>query len=137
MRRLLAVAGAMVLAGCSADSAEQVSWADSPDHQVHAIVAETNGGATTSYGYRVDLHPAGHQGERPVAAGFLYGATRSGCSYGVDLRWRDPRTLEIRYRVAERVDVPASVTVGDRRVRLVVRSGVVNDAAACGAMRRI
>jgi hypothetical protein len=129
---------ALLLAGCSglfdAASREEVAWANAPDRRTHAILLETNGGATTSFGYIVELHPAGHQGETPVNAGSLYGATRSECAYGVDLRWLDPSILELRYESAKQVSVPKSVIVGGRRIHIVTHGGRVNTAAPCGGM---
>ena len=64
-----------MLAGCSdlfvAPSHGEVAWANSPDGLTHAILSETNGGATTSYGYKIELHPAPHEGKnRFRLAGF-------------------------------------------------------------------
>jgi hypothetical protein len=115
-------------------SRDEVAWANSPDQRTHAILIETNGGATTSYGYLVELHPGGHGGEPPVQAGNLYGATRSACAYGVDLRWRSPNNLALRFDSAEQIDVPATVVVGGKRIRLTVERGTVNPNAACGGM---
>ncbi len=115
-------------------SCEEVAWANSPDGRTHAILLETNGGATTSYGYLVELHPADHQGEPPVSAGKLYGAVRSDCAYGVDLQWLDPTTLGLRFESAKQVHIPRSVVVGGRQVRIVAQAGLKNDDAPCGGM---
>ena len=127
----------LLLAGCDmlgGPSRDEVAWANSPDGRTHAILLETNGGATTSFGYEVELHPADHQGERPVSAGTLYGAVRSECAYGVDLHWLSPTTLALRFDSAEKVDVPASVFVGGRWVRVIAQAGNRNNAAPCGGM---
>lgn len=115
-------------------SRDEVAWANSPDGRTHAILSETNGGATTSYGYVVELHLSDHGGDTPVNAGTLYGAVRSECAYGVDLRWLDPSTLALRFEKAQQTNVPASVVVGGRRFRIVVQAGEVNDDATCGGM---
>lgn len=127
----------LFLAACDSlggTSRNEVAWANSPDGRTHAILLETNGGATTSFGYLVELHPAGHQGEPPVSAGNLYGAIRSDCAYGVDLHWLDPRTLALRFDRAKQVRVPSSVVVGGRQVRIVPQPRYKNDAAPCGGM---
>ncbi len=129
---------ALLLTGCGGllgePAREEVAWANSPDRRIHAILSETNGGATTSYGYVVELHPADHQGEAPVDAGSLYGAVRSECAYGVDLHWLNPSTLELRYQSAKQVTVPKSVIVDGRRIHLLAQGGRVNAAAPCGGM---
>ncbi|QNO26213.1 hypothetical protein EEB18_015715 [Sphingopyxis sp. OPL5] len=115
-------------------SRDEVAWAKSPDGRVHAILLETNGGATTSFGYLIELHPADHQGEKPVNAGSLYGAVRSDCAYGIDLHWNDANTLVLRFDSAKKMDVPASVTVAGKRIRIAVEDGMKNESAPCGGM---
>ena len=137
MRNLIACF-TFLLTGCGGllggSSRDEVAWANSPDGRTHAILSETNGGATTSFGYVVELHPSGHNGDTPVNAGTLYGAVRSECAYGVDLRWLDPSTLALRFESAKRIEVPPSVVVGDRRIQIVVQAGAVNNDAPCGGM---
>lgn len=137
MRRSVSLA-VLLLTGCDGltgePAREDVAWATAPDRRIHAILSETNGGATTSYAYVVELHAAGHRGDAPIRAGSLYGAVRSLCAYGVDLHWSDPSTLELRFESAKRVDVPPSVIVDGRRIRIVARDGQVNAAAPCGGM---
>jgi hypothetical protein len=138
MRSLVALLP-VLLRGCGSllggPSRDEVAWANSPDSRTHAILSETNGGATTSFGYVVELRPTADQGEKPVNAGNLYGAVRSECAYGVDLHWLDPSTLALRFDSAERIDVPSSVVVADgRRIRIVLQPGRVNNAAPCGGM---
>lgn len=127
----------LILASCDllgGTSRDEVAWAKSPDGRTHAILLETNGGATTSYGYLVELHPANHQGEQPVSAGTLYGAVRSDCAYGVDLHWLDRTTLALRFDSVKWVRVPSSVLVGGRKIRIIAQSGQRDDAAPCGGM---
>jgi hypothetical protein len=136
--RNLATLSAFLLAGCGSffggPSREEVAWANAPDGRTHAILLETNGGATTSFGYIVELHSAPHNGATPVYAGELYGAARSECAYGVDLHWRDPSTLVLRFASAKQVKVPSSVTVDGRKIQIVTQAGRVNNAAPCGGM---
>ncbi len=136
--RSLAVLGILLLAGCEnllgEPSREEVAWANSPDGRTHAILSETNGGATTSFGYIVELHPALHDGSVPVNAGKLYGAVRSECAYGVDLHWLHPSTLALRFASAKQVNVPAFVTVDGHQIQVVAQAGYTNNAAPCGGM---
>lgn len=137
MRSLTAL-GTLLLAGCGnllgRQSREEVAWANSPDGRTHAILSETNGRATTSFGYIVELHRAPHDGSMPVNAGKLYGAVRSECAYGVDLQWLNASTLALRFASAKQVDVPAFVTVDSRPIQIVVQSQRTNNAAPCGGM---
>ena len=129
---------AFLLTGCGGllggSSRDDVAWANSPDGRTHAILSETNGGATTSFSYVVELHPSDHNGDTPVNAGTVYGAVRSECAFGVDLQWLDPSTLALRFEKAQQTNVPTSVVVGGRRIRIVVQAGEVNDDAPCGGM---
>ena len=137
MRSAISLA-VLLITGCGEllgePAREEVAWANSPDRRIHAILLETNGGATTSYGYVVELHPADHQGETPVNAGSLYGAVRSECAYGVDLHWFNPSTLALRYKSAKQANVPKSVIVDGQRIHLLAQGGRVNAAAPCGGM---
>lgn len=136
--RNLATLSVFLLAGCGSllggPSREEVAWANAPDGRTHAILVETNGGATTSFGYILELHSAPHDGTTPVYAGELYGAARSECAYGVDLHWRAPSTLVLGFASAEQVKVPSSVTVNGRKIQIVTQAGRVNDTAPCGGM---
>src|SRR3954462_9773236 len=92
--RLCSVSAVMiVLMACNASSArDEVSSVRSPDGQVQAVLFETNGGATTSFGYDVELHDR-HGASFSVAK--LYGAVRNAHAWGVNLRWKvDPLSIE-------------------------------------------
>jgi len=136
--RSLATLWIVLLSGCGSlfgePSREEVAWDNAPDGRKHAILYETNGGATTSLGYIVELHSAPHDGTAPVNAGKLYGAARSECAYGVDLHWLTPSTLALRFASARQLKVPSSVTVDGRKIQLVTQAGRVNNAAPCGGM---
>lgn len=138
MRFAYAAKALLALAGCSgvtgSSSRDEVASAASPDGRIHAILSETNGGATTSYGYEIELHPAPYRGEDPVPAGTLYGAARSACSYGVNLRWLSPDELAVEFLEADKVALPDKVGVGGKTVRIVSRAGVSDGNAPCGGM---
>jgi hypothetical protein len=138
MHRTVVLIPLLFLLGCGElfgePSIDEVAWAKSPNGRIYAIVSETNGGATTSYGYLVELHPSDYQGEKPVSAGVLDGAARSECANAVNLRWVDDDTLAIRFYDTKRTDIPEAVTVGDRRIRIIAQSGVNDAAAPCGEM---
>lgn len=137
MRQVLLATVAMILMGCSfldEASRDEVAHANSPDGLTRAILFETNGGATTSFGYEIELRSATHQDEDPVAGGRLYGATRSGCSYGVNLRWLSPTVLALDFMEAKNLAVPTAATVGGKTITIVSRSRISDENAPCGGM---
>jgi hypothetical protein len=133
--RIPPILALLCLAACDpGTSFDEVGQAVSPDGRVRATLLETNGGATTSFGYVVRLAPAARSGADPVEAGTLYGAVRSECAFGVDMQWLDAATLRLSFQSARQVNVPDQVMVDGRPVRLQLRDGVVNPDASCGAM---
>ena len=122
----------LVVSSCTSEV--DVATVYSPDNKVMAIIEETNGGATTSFGYNIYLKSNSAFGFRRRAAA-LYGAIRSECAYGVDVVWRDPNSVEIRYLSAkESPDHSESLLVGTRLIGIELTSGVANPSAPCGGM---
>lgn len=66
-------------------SRDEVARMSSPDGRLDAIVFETNGGATTSFGYKVEVAKKGSRSGTEGAN--LYGAVRNAQAYGVNIRW--------------------------------------------------
>ena len=115
-------------------SFEERAWANAPDGRTHAILTETNGGATTAFGYLVDLHPSDHQGEKPVRVADLYRVS-SNCEYGLDMEWIDANTLALRFDTAAQMKIAKAALVGGKRIRVVVKRGVeASDANPCRGM---
>lgn len=112
----------------------EVARTNSPDGQTSAVLFETNGGATTSYGYLVELSDLSDQDQTPTLVGKLYGAVRSDCAYGVDVGWKDAKTLTLTVESAEQINVPEQVSIGRKLIRVIVRTGIKNNAAPCGGM---
>jgi hypothetical protein len=102
MRRWSALLLIVLLAACSDET--HVASAKSPNGRLKAILTGTNGGATTSFGYEVDLETIPRWG-RTVRVASLYGAARSQQAYGVNLVWLDDQTLEIQYLTAKTAEV--------------------------------
>lgn len=127
-----------MLSGCldllGAADRDEVTSLTSPDGATRVILFETNGGATTAYGYQIELQPAFQVGDEVVAAGELYGAARSQCSWGVNIHWLSSTELAVEFMVAHRTTIPAKVKVGDKTVTIMQRSGVSDKAAPCGGM---
>jgi hypothetical protein len=133
-RHLGAALLAALLAACSDNSSVQVATAKSPSGRAEAILTETNGGATTSFGYIVSLKGASPDGE-PTPVASLYGATRNPQAYGANLVWLDGRTLEVQYLTAKTAKIErASVIVNGQTLTVRLRAGVVDKAAPAGGM---
>lgn len=93
-------------------SKEEVARIPSPSGKVVATLVETNGGATTSFGYEVYLASSNSWFQGTKVA-FLYGAVQKDSPsgdvhYGVNLRWNTDSELLIQYLDARWVnwDVP-------------------------------
>lgn len=136
MRTAIILAPLLMLTGCDLTGEvgrDRVAAVTSPDGATRAILFETNGGATTSYGYEIELAPASQGGE-VVAAGQLFGAARSQCSWGVNLRWLSPTELAVDLKEADRTEIPMRVEVGVKSVTITERYGISDEAAPCGGM---
>ena len=115
-------------------SRDEVAAVTSPDGATRAVLFETNGGATTAYGYEIELQAASRDGDEVVAAGELYGAARSQCSWGANLRWLSPTELAVEFMEADRTAIPAQVEIGGKSVTVMERQGVSDEVAPCGGM---
>ena len=137
MRTAIMLAPMLMLTGCDLlgeVSRDEVAAVTSPDGATRAVLFETNGGATTAFGYEIELQPASSDSDETVAAGELYGAGRSSCSWGVNLRWLSPTELAIEFMEADRTAIPVQVEVGGKSVTIQEHSGVSDEAAPCGGM---
>lgn len=105
----------------------------SPDGALKARVVEDNGGATTDFGYTISLDRTSFP-HWEQSVGYLYGAHRSECAYGVNLNWSDNDTLVVSYREATSADMNRSARFFGRTVRIVPKSGISDPSAPCGGM---
>lgn len=125
---------AVLVAACGVASRDEVSRVASPDGRFDALLIETSAGATTSFGYEVELVPHTHKGgSTPVAT--LYDARRNAEAYGANVRWRDARHLDVEYLNARwaRQSAPQA-TIDGQRITVVLRSGVADPSAPAGGM---
>lgn len=113
-------------------SRTEVARLASPDGSLEAVLIETNGGATTSFGYLIYVVPAGETRSRQEAAS-LYAAKRSGCAYGVNLRWAAPDRLVAEYYDAKLAEI-AEDRPDQRHVSVELRPGINDPNAPCGGM---
>src|SRR4051812_23442156 len=88
-----------LLFGCSHVSRDEVAKQSSPDVTIEAILYETNGGATTSFGYEAVLRATNTS--QGVIVANLYGAVRNASAYGVNLKWLNDRELVLEYLTAK------------------------------------
>lgn len=123
----------LVSSGCDISSRDEVQRAKSPDGSVDAILYESNGGATTSFAYEIELLGRGSHHAQRVAS--LYGATRNQNAYGVNLRWSGNDELRIEYLSAidQRVFHPKMELAG-RSIQVVLKSGIEDHSAPSGGM---
>lgn len=115
-------------------SKDEVARVVSPSGKVDAVLFETNGGATTSFGYEVYVveHGAKPSGSPAVS---LYGAVRNEHAYGANLVWPSPDSLAIEYLSAKSTKLNAHTqSVGTQTIRFALREGVTDNTAPSGGM---
>src|SRR6267154_2903637 len=98
---ILAALGLLVLGLAATPSREVATRVPSPDGRWVATVVETNGGASTSFGYDVTLQRVAWPHETAKVAD-QYGAIRNPHSYGVNVRWGSSSNLIVEYMAAKR-----------------------------------
>jgi len=116
-------------------SHDEVSRITSPSGVVDAVLVEGNGGATTSFGYKVYLVKSGKKCDSGVQAASIYGAVRNEHAYGVNVKWIEPQVLSIEYLRAKaepKVTSPVQINGDDFEIRL--KSGVEDPHAPSGGM---
>ena len=113
-------------------SRDVVAKATSPDGSAVARLYEINGGATTDFAYSVQISRPWPRWDSQVAD--FYGAVRSDCAYGVDMKWTGNARLELRYLETKSSNVEPSANVGGKAIRIVPRPNTTNPAAPCGGM---
>lgn len=86
----------LMLAMTAGPSQEEIKRIQSPDGLVDAVVVETNGGATTSFGYKVYIVPKGLEFSEKYLVAKTYGSVLSDGEYGVDVFWED-NMLQVEY----------------------------------------
>jgi hypothetical protein len=122
-----------VFAGCGLVSRHEVVRVLSPDGRIVAVLVETNGGATTSFGYEVRV--LGKDSYRGEEVAWLYGAARSNSAAGANLRWAKDNELLVEYLRAREERLEKSIVhVAGRDVRIALRNGVTDAAAPAGGM---
>jgi hypothetical protein len=126
---------AIVLTGCKpAVSHDQVARVWSPSGQLSATLFEENGGATTSFGYEVELGSKDGTQRKSVAQ--LYGAQRNEKAYGANLRWENSTTLVIECLNAKTpATIRSPVNLNGQNVIVISRTGIEDKEAPAGGMK--
>jgi len=134
MAFLLLAALQLVVVGCDPGySNDEVARVVSPDGRLDAVLFETNGGATTSFGYHIDISLHGRREAQQVAK--LYGAVRNEHAYGLNLRWTGPNNLDIDFlRTKAPPEIKSPVKIGNQDVTVTVHSDVLDSSAPSGGM---
>ena len=125
----------LIVASCIV-SQEEVSRVPCPDGRVEAVLIETDGGATTSFGYRILVEKKGQwfSGEQVA---WLYGAGRNENAYGVNLKWNSDTELFIEYLDAREAELmKPKVEIADRTIGVAFRAGITDPTAPAGGMLR-
>jgi hypothetical protein len=117
-------------------SEDEVARKTSPNGDIDAVLTETNGGATTSFGYLVYLVPRGASAPHDSGrVAMIDGGTRNDQAWGVNLKWLSPDLLSVEYLSARYTDLPQStVPVGGRDIGILLISGVNDPEAPPGGM---
>ena len=133
---LLFIAATAASCGTPDVSFDEVARVTGPSGKVDAVLVETNGGATTSFGYNIYVVPNGQRLSKPNAQiAELYGAVRNENAYGVNLRWEGADSVAVEYLKAEKAEVlTESVEVAGERVRIILRPNVADPSAPAGGM---
>ena len=114
---------------------DEVARVSSPNGLVDAVLVETNGGATTSFGYVVFLETDSFWGTKQTKVGHLYGAIRSDNAYGVNLVWVTGTTLQLEYLKTQDIFFRLTkVEVADIDFKILFRSGIYDPDAPSGGM---
>lgn len=115
-------------------SKDEVARVVSPDGNIDAVLFETNGGATTSFGYEVYVVAHGAQPSGSPAVS-LYGAVRNHHAYGANLRWASADSVAVEFLSAKSTKIDRQAqSIGTQTIRIAVREGITDNAAPPGGM---
>jgi hypothetical protein len=117
-------------------SFDEVARVSNSNANVDAVLVETNGGATTSFGYEVLILPRSQKAKQSdhVVVN-LYGASRNDHAYGANLRWISNDTLVVEYLDAQDADwINGSPGINGRVINIVMKSGINDPTAPPGGM---
>ena len=133
--RLVALVLSCAAAGGCAVGRDEVARVAAPAGGREAVLVETNGGATTSFGYEVHVVPRGGRPGEENQVARLYGAVRNDSAYGANLRWVGARELRVEYLRARSAELRRPrVRAAGEAVRVALDSGVADPGVPAGGM---
>jgi hypothetical protein len=131
MRGICVIVALLLSSACS----DEVARVCSPNGLTDAVLMESGGGATVSYGYEIFLTRAGGSTIWGTKVAELYAAIRTDSAMGVNLRWRSNDSLRIEYLRAQAVNkfIPF-VEIHRQTVLVSLDSGIPDPRAPSGSM---
>ena len=115
-------------------SKDEVARVVSPTGNVDAVLFETNGGATTSFGYEMYIVEHGAQPTGSPAIS-LYGAVRNEHAYGANLKWASPDSVAVEFLSAKSTKIKQQAQpIGTHAIHFAIHEGVTDNAAPPGGM---
>ena len=116
-------------------SRDEVARVASPSGRIDAVLVETNGGATTSFGYKVLLVPTGGKFSDGVEVASLYGAARNESAYDANPEWDGAQNLVVEYFTAKSEPSPKNTAnIAGEQIQISLRSGIKDPSAPAGGM---
>lgn len=115
-------------------SKDEVARVVSPTEKFDAVLFETNGGATASFGYEIYVVEHGAQPAGSPAIS-LYGAVRNEHAYGANLKWESPDAIAVEFLSAKSAKIKQQTQlIRTQAIHFAVREGVADPAALPGGM---
>jgi hypothetical protein len=117
-------------------SLEEVARIASPSGKLEAVLIETNGGATTAFGYLIYVVKTGSKPPKTEKApADFYRPAGNGSRYGVNLRWKNDALLYADYLSATLAHNSGHAAVyGFEPVTIELRSGIVDPSMPSSEM---
>lgn len=113
----------------------EVARITAPSGRIDAVLAESNGGATTSFGYYVFIVPTGGIVREGIQVASLYGATRNESAYGANLKWNGTQKLIVEYfKAKDEPSSKSSINIASEQVQILLHSGIKDESAPSGGM---
>ena len=118
----------------SGPSRDEVARVVSPVGTIDAVLIETNGGATTSFGHEVYVVEHGGQPTGSPAVS-LYGALRNANASGSNLKWESANALAVEFLKARSAQInQPSQSLGTQTIHFILRPGITDTTAPSGGM---
>jgi hypothetical protein len=116
-------------------SFDEVTRVPHPTSALDAVVVETNGGATTSFGYEIFVVVRGGHPDPTQSLVSLYDTSRSRCAYGVNVRWEGESNLVVEYLDSKSMAIRhTSWSLQGLGGAVSVQPGSNDPTAPCGGM---